>query len=159
MGKFIDLTGQKFGRLTAKERGPNIGKATTWICECDCDEHNIVTVRYSALVTGTTRSCGCLAREQSALNGKKCAKTNPVNLDGEYGIGWTLNTNREFYFDLEDYDKIKNFCWYERVDKTGYHILRTNMWVNGKRQTVTMHQWLGFANHDHHNRNSFELVF
>jgi len=38
-------------------------------------------------------------------------KYNTYNLSGEYGIGYTLK-GEEFYFDLEDYDKIKNYCWY-----------------------------------------------
>lgn len=38
-------------------------------------------------------------------------KYNRYDLSGEYGIGWT-NKDEEFYFDLEDYDKIKDYCWY-----------------------------------------------
>lgn len=36
---------------------------------------------------------------------------------GEFGIGFT-SKNEEFYFDLEDYDKIKQYNWY--VDSKGY---------------------------------------
>lgn len=40
---------------------------------------------------------------------------NNYNLSGEYGIGYTFNTDsygrNEFYFDLEDYDKIKDYRW------------------------------------------------
>ena len=36
---------------------------------------------------------------------------NKYNLTGDIGIGYTYNTNQEFYFDLEDYDKIKEYCW------------------------------------------------
>ena len=38
MGKFIDLTGQKFGRLIVLERS-NIckkGHTTFWLCQCNC---------------------------------------------------------------------------------------------------------------------------
>ena len=38
---------------------------------------------------------------------------NKYDLSGEYGIGWTHNTEHEFYFDLEDYDIIKYYCWYD----------------------------------------------
>lgn len=31
-------------------------------------------------------------------------------MSGEYGIGYT-SKGEEFYFDLEDYDKIRNYCW------------------------------------------------
>lgn len=40
-------------------------------------------------------------------------KGNKYDLLNEYGIGWTSNTNEEFYFDLEDYEKIKNYTWFE----------------------------------------------
>lgn len=49
-------------------------------------------------------------------------KTNTYDLTGEYGIGYTSNGN-EFWFDLEDYDKIKNYCWY--LTKHGYFKART----------------------------------
>lgn len=43
-------------------------------------------------------------------------KQNRYDLSGDYGIGFTFNCDsygrNEFYFDIEDYDKIKNFCWY-----------------------------------------------
>jgi hypothetical protein len=42
---------------------------------------------------------------------------NKFNLDGEYGIGYT-SKGEEFYFDLEDYDKIKDYTWY--ITRKGY---------------------------------------
>lgn len=54
-------------------------------------------------------------------------------MSGEYGIGWTSNTNKEFYFDLEDYDKIKDYCWNE--DNNGY--LSTNIYKN---TTIKFHR-------------------
>lgn len=36
---------------------------------------------------------------------------NTYDLTGEYGKGWT-NKGEEFWFDLEDYDKIKDYCWH-----------------------------------------------
>lgn len=44
-------------------------------------------------------------------------KFNVYNINGEYGIGYDCN-NKQFYFDTEDYDKIKCYCWY--VDEHGY---------------------------------------
>lgn len=35
MGKFINLTGQKFGKLTVIERTKNRGKHTVWVCKGD----------------------------------------------------------------------------------------------------------------------------
>ena len=50
-------------------------------------------------------------------------KYNTYDLTGEYGIGYT-SKNEKFYFDLEDYDKIKDYCWY--IGKNGYVYSRIN---------------------------------
>ena len=42
---------------------------------------------------------------------------NTYDLSGSYGIGYT-SKGEEFYFDLEDYEKIKDYCWY--INNVGY---------------------------------------
>ncbi len=37
---------------------------------------------------------------------------NRYDLNGEYGIGYTNVSDLPFYFDLEDFDKIKSYTWY-----------------------------------------------
>ena len=59
-------------------------------------------------------SCGCLRAENVS---KASKKYNTYDLSGEYGIGYT-SKGKEFYFDLEDYDKIKDYCWH--IDSNGY---------------------------------------
>ena len=66
-------------------------------------------------------------------------KYNKYDLSGDYGIGWTTNTNKEFYFDLEDYEKIKNYCWIEDVGTTGYSSVRAR--VSGENKKVIIH-WI-----------------
>ena len=51
-------------------------------------------------------------------------KTNRYDLSGDVGIGWTSNTNRQFYFDLNDYELIKDYSWHECVMPDGYCVLR-----------------------------------
>lgn len=65
MGKLIDLTGQRFGRLVVIERAENNkrGKAM-WDCKCDCGKQ--VTVLGCHLRSGHTQSCGCFSRETSS---------------------------------------------------------------------------------------------
>lgn len=60
MGKFIDLTGQRFGKLVVKERAPNnrFGGAR-WLCQCDCGKQSVVTA--GELKRGHAKSCGCVA--------------------------------------------------------------------------------------------------
>lgn len=58
MGKFIDLTGQKFNRLTVVSRAESNGKKVLWNCKCDCGSEAIVISGH--LKNGNTKSCGCL---------------------------------------------------------------------------------------------------
>ncbi len=62
MGKFIDMTKQKFGKLFVTGRAAN-GKRTQarWNCVCDCGGK--VTVYGYSLRDGHTKSCGCLSKE------------------------------------------------------------------------------------------------
>ena len=61
MPKLIDLTGQKFGRLTVLERNKT-RKGVAWICKCDCGK--IVSRLGGSLRSGQTLSCGCLKDEK-----------------------------------------------------------------------------------------------
>lgn len=113
-----DLTGQKFGRLTVIQRGPNGiqpngASYTQWWVKCDCGQTPPFLVRGSSLTykNSRTKSCGCLHRETAAALGHANKKYNTYDLSGEFGIGYT-SKGETFYFDLEDYDKIKDYCWY-----------------------------------------------
>ena len=63
-GKFIDRTGQTFGRLTVLKRLSSIGWVTMWRCRCRCGK--MVDVRTGNLQSGNTTSCGCLGRETTS---------------------------------------------------------------------------------------------
>ena len=59
----VDLTGFRFGRLIALHRTENKNGRTRWMCVCDCGkEHPVAT---TTLVSGGTRSCGCLHIEHA----------------------------------------------------------------------------------------------
>lgn len=62
MGKFIDLTGSRFGRLVVIRRGedyvsPKGYVAVNWVCQCDCGNQTVV--RGCNLKSGASTSCGC----------------------------------------------------------------------------------------------------
>jgi hypothetical protein len=59
MLKFIDLTGQVFGRLTVLRSTEH--KRTLWICRCSCGNAKIVS--SNNLRKQFTHSCGCLLSE------------------------------------------------------------------------------------------------
>lgn len=62
MGKLIDISGQRFGRLTVVKRS-HVDKDNfvRWECLCDCG--NTYFGRSYELRKGTVRSCGCLESE------------------------------------------------------------------------------------------------
>lgn len=57
MPKFMDLTGQRYGRLTVIERDTSRKGATFWKCKCDCGK--TVTARAGDMRAGKIISCGC----------------------------------------------------------------------------------------------------
>lgn len=60
--KIKDITGQRFGRLVALERlEKKRGSSFLWRCQCDCG--NTVETSANSLLSGNTRSCGCLRVE------------------------------------------------------------------------------------------------
>lgn len=122
MGKFIDLSGKVFGRLTVLHREQNSCdlKRAYWRCKCVCGNETIV--RGDTLKSGRVKSCRCLLNETRKINGALTKKYNRYDLTNEYGVGYTLK-KQVFYFDLEDYDIIKYHCWH--IDKDGY--LRTKI--------------------------------
>jgi len=69
MGGFVDLSGQKFNRLTVLDRAPGKSLKVKWRCACDCGNEVIVIAGH--LKNGNTKSCGCQKIESSRANGLK----------------------------------------------------------------------------------------
>lgn len=61
LSRRIDLTGQRFGRLTVVHRAPDNRGRTTWECICDCGKSSVRLTKV--LRQGFARSCGCLQDE------------------------------------------------------------------------------------------------
>lgn len=131
-----------------------------WQYRCTCEKRTISEANGTDIKTGRVKSCGCITSEKVSQRMKKyCAeyakkrrKTNTYDLTGEYGIGWTTNTNNEFYFDLNDYDLIKDYCWSELIDNKGYHSLISRDRTDGNK-VVRMCWLLGCKGYDHIDRN------
>lgn len=114
MGEFktaIDITGEKYGRLTPIKRvGRNKNGYAVWICKCDCG--NILETTSRALRSGNTKSCGCLNIDKATerivkFNTKhgetnsrlfriwsnmktRCYNRNAINYDNYGGRGITV---------------------------------------------------------------------
>jgi len=86
MAKRIDLTGQRFGRLTvvAYDCTDHNGDAR-WRCQCDCGNTSIVLGKN--LRSGAQKSCGCLKKERGQKKAEKMrevrAKKRTQDLTGQ----------------------------------------------------------------------------
>lgn len=60
MGKFIDLTGRRFGKLTVLGiGGRDKNGQIKWLCMCDCGNQKIISGGSLTRTNRPTHSCGC----------------------------------------------------------------------------------------------------
>lgn len=132
-----NLVGQRFGRLTVIEKmpPPKNRRGAYWKCRCDCG-NEIVTRQYN-LKCGDTKSCGCLHKDICKNLGISSKKHNIYDLTGEFGKGYTLK-GEEFWFDKEDYDKIKDYCW--AYNKIGYLYTTLYNGPKAKNKKILLHR-------------------
>lgn len=162
--------GDVFDRLKVIE---DTGKRTKsrnkiWLCECQCG--NLIEVIGHSLTTKNTRSCGCLQREISSKIGKKTIyninpnayKKNKYDLTGEYGIGYLPDNRGEFYFDLDDYDLIKDYAWNCKGDGDYNYIVTRKNNKNIRMHRLIMNCFdrskdIDHINHDVHDNRKENL--
>ena len=108
---------------------PSISKRAgkgRWKCECKCGA--VTYVKTNALISGNTMSCGCYKNDLCC----EVRKPNTYDLSDEYGIGVASDGVTKFFFDKEDFEKIKAYNW--RCHPSGY-MVSTN-----KTQGILMHR-------------------
>ena len=127
MGKFVDLTGQRFGRLvvinllTSKD-----AKRLKWLCKCDCGNECVVLGHN--LVGGHTKSCGCLRKEK--------ARKITYSFYEDYIIG-DDGCGHQFMIDNDDFDRIKERHW---IYSGGYWV--TYIRIGDKKMRLGMHNFI-----------------
>lgn len=128
--KYEDLTGKKFNKLkVVKVYGKNSYGDRTWLCQCDCGKTCIV--QGKVLKSGGTKSCGCYKKE---VHYKTHKKYNEYFIVGDVVYIKNINNCDCFVIDLEDLDKVKDYCW--NVNKKGY----VDTVVNNKH--IRLHRFL-----------------
>ena len=65
----IDMTGEKYGRLTALHKDTPHGKRTFWVFKCDCG--TVKSIDAAHVRYGRVNSCGCLAQELAPDHARK----------------------------------------------------------------------------------------
>lgn len=103
MSNFIDLTGQRFGRLTVISRAKNNAQnKAMWNVRCDCGAEKVVS--RANLRNGTIVSCGCYARDlhkQQHLKHGECKRNNRTRLY----IIWSDIRQRCYRTSAVDYER------------------------------------------------------
>ena len=108
MGKFIDLTGRRFGRLAViKRAGSNKKREALWLCKCECGK--LTTTTTCSLKSGTTKSCGCLQREiASKIGFKSLFKEGQMQNKKYQRIRKILNSMRARCYNVKN-NRYKNY--------------------------------------------------
>ncbi len=84
VGKAKDLTGKKFGHLTALYRTENKKTQTMWVCKCDCGKIKPMPAQY--LVKTNDPSCGCQNRIKASNRMKAYnEKQRTINIGDRFG--------------------------------------------------------------------------
>lgn len=107
MPSLIDLTGNKYGRLTVLERAPSQHKHTFWKVKCDCGNERIVQSTY--MKSGKTQSCGCYQKEQARLGRLKHGRASRLARTGtEDYPKYTRETHikRKYNLLIEQYNQM-----------------------------------------------------
>ena len=92
----LDLTGQRFGRLTVLAPAENIGAMTAWRCRCDCGKETVVTTAH--LRSGWTTSCGCKPKgtfvDGTCVELIRSRTIRKNNTSGVTGVEWVPRLNQ-----------------------------------------------------------------
>lgn len=131
----IDLTGQRFGKLTVLERSKSIKEAsgqsrTTWLCQCDCG--NTVIVKTINLRSGDTQSCGCGIASHGEIMIERILIDNNIKYQKQYTFNNLVSkNNRKLRFDFGIFNENNKLCYlieynglqhYESVEHFGGEI-------------------------------------
>ncbi len=90
MFRFIDLTGQRFGRLVVISRAPSDTPGARFVCRCDCGTEKIVSSAH--LRSGSQRSCGCYRLEILSCSALRQPQWQPIETGTRFGR-WTALEN------------------------------------------------------------------
>lgn len=157
--RVLDLTNQRFGRLTVEYEANINKKGVYWVCTCDCGNETIVKSSY--LISGDTKSCGCLKNDTiqnlTKTHGKSKTtrlynvwkgmrqRCNNINSSAYHNYGGrgiricpAWNDFQEFYEwaihnGYDDNEQAK-YCSIERVDVNGDYCPENCKWVTRKQQ-------------------------
>jgi hypothetical protein len=137
MGKYQNLSGQRFGRLVVVDRAPDHvkpdgNKQTAYFCLCDCGNRRVV-LAYN-LKNGHTTSCGCFGLENRKSSRSKHSETGTRLYRIWYHMKDRCNNPKDPRY--VDYGgRGISVCeeW-----ETSYEVFRNWAYENGYSETLTL---------------------
>lgn len=83
-----NLIGEVFGRLTVVSLHKGDARRTQWVCRCECGAVKIA--RATNLVSGGTKSCGCLFLERVTKHGNSATRSTDFQNSPTYTTWATM---------------------------------------------------------------------
>jgi len=165
----IDITGERFGRLTVIKLACHGSRKTPakWLCKCDCG--NVIEVSRQRLISGHTKSCGCLRSDIMRAN---------IHNPTKHGLRYTRiykiyadmksrcnNPNRKNYKDYggrgikicSEWSKFENF--YKWAMENGYSddLTIDRLDVNGDYEPSNC-RWVTYTTQERNKRNNIYIT-
>ena len=133
-----DLTGERFGRLTVIAYAGKWDGKHRWRCLCDCGKEMVVG--HTLLISGKTKSCGCLQAEIYRENLKLIGGTSITLL--EAGRNRLISSNTSGYTGV--YQNRRSGKWVAQITFKGktYYLgsyLDKNEAVKARKRGEEMH--------------------
>lgn len=152
----IDITGQRFGELTALRRLPDAitesNAKIVWLFRCDCG--NETAMRKQRVTSGRAKRCNecrlaaitthgmSRSREFRRFNQAKARCTNPNNDRykdyGGRGIEWRFESYEQAYAEL---GPCPAGLTLDRIDNNGHYELGNVRWATWKQQFASRRSW------------------
>ncbi len=150
--RLINLVGNKFGRLTVISRSNEKGRRVKWFCSCECGGFKEIVA--DQLLSGKTKSCGCLNKESIAsvnyshgscktkeykswahAKSRCFSKSNPkFHLYGMRGITMCDEWRNSFSSFIDSMGKAPDGCTLDRIDVNGNYEPSNCRWASIKTQ-------------------------